>query len=296
MRSPCLTSYLQEGGNFEERHTRTLERLNLSLATSVTFQDARYLMSVSILDENWQPLLPCASSFTHLHFTRKYVSQYYSRQGTLLNQEWSPFFNNNFLVRIIWTATPRIPCAGLNECDLVFKYFVFQTKYGRLQWKRINEDFSYEIGNLAGWGLIMSPGVIYCPNHTDIFYHKAFCLNHLWQQFFYSPLSSAIHVQGSCDHWTGHTRVEIILITGIHQGPCQSSVVGFGTQPRKRLGSKSGLLQCLSSLLKSSLCLMQRNKEASVIWKDLLGAHALLLSWSLLSWFLLGNWFFSFFF
>lgn len=130
------------------------ERLNLSLAASVTLQDARYLVPVSILDENWQPLLPCASSFTHLHFTRKYVSQYYSRQGTLLNQEWSPFFNNKFLVRIIWTATPRIPCAGLNECDLVFKYFVFQTKYGRLQLKRINEDFSYEIGNLAGWGLI----------------------------------------------------------------------------------------------------------------------------------------------
>lgn len=133
MRSPCLTSYLQEGGNFEERHTRTLERLNLSLATSVTFQDARYLMPVSILDENWQPFFPCASSFTHLHFTRKYVSQYYSRQGTVLNQEWSPFFNNNFLVRMIWTATLRIPCTGLNECDLVFKYFVFQTKYGRLQ-------------------------------------------------------------------------------------------------------------------------------------------------------------------
>lgn len=138
--------------------------------------------------------------------------------------------------------------------------------------------------------------IIYCPSHTDIFYHKAFCLNHLRQQFFYSPLSSAIHVQESCDHWTCHTRVEIILITGIHQGPCQSSVVGFGAQPRKRLGSKSGLLQCLSSLLKSSLCLMRRNKEASVIWKDLLGAHALLLSGSLLSWFLLGNWFFLFFF
>lgn len=84
----------------EERHTSTLERLNLSLTTSVTFQDTRYLMSVSILEEDGQSLLPCASLFTLCHFTGIYVSQYYSRQGTVRNQEWAPFLNNNFLVRI----------------------------------------------------------------------------------------------------------------------------------------------------------------------------------------------------
>lgn len=226
---------------------RTLERLDLSLTTLVTFQDARYLMPISILEEDWQPLLPRASFFTHRHFTRNYVSQYYSRQGPVLNQEWFPFLNNNFLVRIIWTATPRIPRAGVNECVLVFKYFVFQTNYGGLQLKRINDDFSYEIGHLAGWGLITSPGIIYWPNQMGIFYHKAFCLNNLWQQFFYSPISSAIHVQGSCSQWIGHTSVEIILIIGVHRGPCQSSIVSLGTQPKRRLGSKSGLLKCLSS-------------------------------------------------
>lgn len=53
---------------------------------------------------------------------------------------------------------------------LVSKHFVFQIKLGRLQLKRIDEDVSYGIGSLAGWGSIefykqmAASGIIHFPD------------------------------------------------------------------------------------------------------------------------------------
>lgn len=44
---------------------RTLEKLNLSPTTLVTFYDARSLKPISILNEDLKPLLSSVSSFTH---------------------------------------------------------------------------------------------------------------------------------------------------------------------------------------------------------------------------------------
>lgn len=93
----------------------------------------------------------------------------YSRQGTVLDSEGFSI-SHNFPIKITWTATPRTPCAVLREPLLVSQHFVFQIKRGRLQLKRIDEDVSYGIGSLAGWGSIefykqmVAAGIIHFPD------------------------------------------------------------------------------------------------------------------------------------
>jgi len=55
---------------------------------------------------------------------------------------------------------------------LVSKHFVFQIKLGRLQLKWIDEDVSYGIGSLAGWGStefykqMAASGIIHFPDSS----------------------------------------------------------------------------------------------------------------------------------
>lgn len=111
----------------------------------------------------------------------------------------------------------------------------------------------------------------------DISYHKAFRLNNLQKQLFYSPPSSAIHVQGHVITVSTTQGQGVILITGIHQGPWIHFAAGFGTQSRRKV--LEVVYQKISHpKLRVGFFQSREGKRLQSYRRTLVGAQVLLLS------------------